>query len=187
MYLFPAFASGTVPINYIAPLFKYAEYTVDDGQYNWQLLQHFRKRFSFGSSKIEYRDTGPSDSIGVSLKTENVFRVCIAWYKHERGWENSRQLCKPETKSRVCITVENSPNASSVYIMLCKHRKKVFYCFYKINFTRKDAKLFLWHWLKEKFLPVAKSCALSLARVVSSCFAKGCFPKYGLFSLKMSA
>ena len=30
--------------------------------------------------------------------------VCIAWYKHERGWENSRQLCKPETKSRVCIT-----------------------------------------------------------------------------------
>ena len=139
MYLFPAFASGTVPINYIAPLFKYAEYTVDDGQYNWQLLQHFRKRFSFGSSKIEYRDTGPSDSIGVSFKTENVFRVCIAWYKHERGWENSRQLCKPETKSRVCITVENSPNASSVYIRLCKHRKKVFYCFYKINFPRKDA------------------------------------------------
>ena len=46
----------------------------------------------------------------------NVFRVCIAWYKHERGWENSRHLCKPETKSRVCITVENSPNPSSVYI-----------------------------------------------------------------------
>ena len=23
------------------------------------------------------------------------FRVCIAWYKHSRGWENSRQLCKP--------------------------------------------------------------------------------------------
>ena len=23
-----------------------------------------------------------------------------AWYKHERGWENSRQLCKSETKSR---------------------------------------------------------------------------------------
>ena len=30
--------------------------------------------------------------------------VCISWYKHSRGWENSRQLCKPETKSRVCIT-----------------------------------------------------------------------------------
>ena len=113
--------------------------------------------------------------------------ICIAWYEHERGWENSRQLCKPETKSRVCITVENSPNASSVDIRLCKHRKKVFYCFYKINFPRKNAKLFVWHWLKEKFLPVAKSCPRSLARVISSCFAKRCFPKYGFFSLKMSA
>ena len=109
------------------------------------------------------------------------FRVYIAWYKHERGWENSRQLCKPETKSRVCITVENSLNASSVYIRLCKHRKNVFYGFYKINFPRKNAKLFVWHWLKEKFLPVAKSCPRSLARVISSCFAKRCFPKYGLF------
>ena len=70
-------------------------------------------------------------------------------YKHERGWENSRQLCKPETKSRVCITVENSPNASSAYIRLCKHRKRVFYCFYKITFPRKNAKLFVRHWLKE--------------------------------------
>ena len=50
--------------------------------------------------------------------------VCIAWYKHERGWENSRQLCKPETKSRVCITVSNSPNPSRVYIRLCKHGKR---------------------------------------------------------------
>ena len=60
-----------------------------------------------------------------------------------RGWENSRQLCKPDTKSRVRITVENSPNTSSVYIRLCKHRKKVFYCFYKITFPRKKAKLFV--------------------------------------------
>ena len=29
--------------------------------------------------------------------------VCIAWYKHSRGWENSRQLCNPSTSSRVCI------------------------------------------------------------------------------------
>ena len=28
---------------------------------------------------------------------KNVFRVCIAWYKHKGGWENSRQLCKPST------------------------------------------------------------------------------------------
>ena len=75
----------------------------------------------------------------------NVFCVCIAWFKHERGWENSRQLCKPETKSRVCITVESSPNPSSVYMRLCKHRKKVFYCLYKITSSknynaRKDKK-----------------------------------------------
>ena len=44
--------------------------------------------------------------------------VCIAWYKHSRRWENSRQLCKPET------TVSNSPNPSRVYIRLCKHGKR---------------------------------------------------------------
>ena len=69
-----------------------------------------------------------------------IIGICIAWYKHERGWENSRQLYKPETKSRVCITVENSPNPSSVYIRQCKHRKKVFYYFYKITFLRKKRK-----------------------------------------------
>ena len=37
--------------------------------------------------------------------------------------------------SRVSITVKNSPNTPSVYIRLCKHRKKVFHCFYKINFN----------------------------------------------------
>ena len=31
------------------------------------------------------------------------------------SWENSRQLCKPERQSRVCITVENSPNPPSYY------------------------------------------------------------------------
>ena len=118
----------------------------------------------------------------------NVFRVCIAWYKHERCWENSRQLCKPETKERICITVENSRNTSSVYIRLCKHRKNVFYCFYKITLPRKKLKnSLLRHWLKQKFLPVPKSWIQSLARVISSCFAKRCFPKYGFFSLKMSA
>ena len=107
--------------------------------------------------------------------------VCIAWYKHSRRWENSRQLCKPSTSSRVCITVSNSPNPSRVYIRLCKHRKKVFYCFYKMTIPRKNAKLFVRHWLKEKFLPVAKSCPRSLARVITSCFAKRCFAKYGFF------
>ena len=58
--------------------------------------------------------------LSANYEIENVSRVCIAWYKHERGWENSGR------------TVENSPNPSNVYIRLCKHRKKVFYCFYKI-------------------------------------------------------
>ena len=34
------------------------------------------------------------------------------------------------------ITVENSPNPSRVYIKLCKHRKKVFYCFYKTTSSK---------------------------------------------------
>ena len=50
--------------------------------------------------------------------------VCIAWYKHWRRRDNSRQLCKPSTSSRVCITVSNSPNSSRVYIRLCKHGKR---------------------------------------------------------------
>jgi len=44
----------------------------------------------------------------------NFFRVYIASSKHEEGLENSSQLCKPETTSRVCITFENSANPPSV-------------------------------------------------------------------------
>ena len=109
---------------------------------------------------IGLNDSHSKLKILVIKAIENVFRVCIAWYIHERGWENSRQLCEPETKSRVCITVENSPNASSVYIRVCKLRKNVFDCFCKITFPRKKGKIFVWLWLKEKFLvPVStKSC-----------------------------
>ena len=68
--------------------------------------------------------------------------------KTPEGCENLRQLCKPEMKSSVCITVLNSPNPSSVYIRLCKHGKKVFYCFYKITSSKnynveKDFKKFI--------------------------------------------
>ena len=31
--------------------------------------------------------------------------ACIAWYKHSRGWENSWQLCEPETRYRVWFLV----------------------------------------------------------------------------------
>ena len=33
---------------------------------------------------------------------ETFFCVCIAWYKHENGWENSGQLCKPLRVCREC-------------------------------------------------------------------------------------
>ena len=29
--------------------------------------------------------------------------ICIAWYKHSKGWENSRQLWKRSTSPRICI------------------------------------------------------------------------------------
>ena len=47
--------------------------------------------------------------------------VCIAWYKHSRGWENSWQKCKPLTSSRFYIPVLN---LSHFYLRLCKHRKR---------------------------------------------------------------
>ena len=69
-----------------------------------------RERVTFPLRKLTiviYPQWGHPETMSVILKAiENVFRVCIAWYKHERGWENSRQLCKPETNSRV--PVENS-------------------------------------------------------------------------------
>ena len=48
------------------------------------------------------------------------------------SWENSRQLCKPETQSRVCITVSNSLNSPECIDEAMETRQKVFYCFYKI-------------------------------------------------------
>ena len=63
--------------------------------------------------------------------------VCISWYKHSRGWENSRQLCKPSTSSRVCITVSNSPNPSRIYIRLWKHGKH----FLLLNFNTLQAQI----------------------------------------------
>ena len=57
--------------------------------------------------------------------------VCIALYKHSRRWENSRQLYKSSTLSRVCISVSNSLNPSRVYVRRCKSRKR----FLVLNFN----------------------------------------------------
>ena len=74
-------------------------------------------RFSFVSSFLSY------------LSIEHFFHVCIASSKHEEGWENSRQLYKPERS--FCITSENSPNPRLFrwgYVTM----EKVLYCFHKI-------------------------------------------------------
>ena len=67
--------------------------------------------------------------------------VWVAWYKHERHWENSRQLCKPST---------NSPNPSRVYIRLCKHGK----CFLLLKCNQKSME----HWDVIRGLPWEISC-----------------------------
>ena len=72
-----------------------------------------QESFTFFSGKLFYKS-----------KRKLFSYVCISWYKHSRGWENSQQLCKPSTSSRVCITVSISPNPSCVYIRLCKHGKR---------------------------------------------------------------
>lgn len=36
-----------------------------------------------------------SDSFLSIFNQQKTFPVCIAWYKHEWGWENSRQFYKP--------------------------------------------------------------------------------------------
>ena len=61
----------------------------------------------------------------------------------------------------------------SGYVDYVNTEKKIFYCLYKLTLPRKKQQnSLLWHWLKEKFLQVAKSCTRNLARIISSCFAK---------------
>ena len=123
----------------------------------------------------------------INLTIDNVFRVCIGWCKHETGWENSRQLCKPQTKSRVCTTVSNSPNPSHVYIRLCKRRKKRFYCFYKITSPRKNAKLFFMAMIKREILTSRKVLYTKSCTRNQFLFCQKMLSKIRFFSLKMSA
>ena len=87
--------------------------------------------------RISHIHLNSSMELSLDLSNRKRFHICIAWCKHARSWENSRQLCKPVMKSRVCITVENFPNNWSVDIRLCKHRKKFSYCFHKITMLEK--------------------------------------------------
>ena len=87
------------------------------------------------------------------IRSQQTFTWGDKWLSNR---QTDRQLCKPETKSRVRVTVENSPNPSSVYIRQCKHRKKVFYYFYKITFPRKNAKFFVMAMIKRDILTSRK-------------------------------
>ena len=83
-----------------------------------------------------------------------------------------RSLCYYLTSSRVCITIKNSPNPSSIYIRLCKHRKKVLYCFYKITFPRKKNNSLFRLLIKREILTSREVLYTKLnVRVISSCFA----------------
>ena len=51
------------------------------------ILSDFSKTFSQFQGKLKH-----NCEVKNILAMENVFRVCIAWYKHERGWENSSSV-----------------------------------------------------------------------------------------------
>ena len=57
-------------------------------------------------------------SVKYFIKAVEAVSLClhIISSKHSGSWRNSRQLCKPSTAPRVCITVENSPNSPRVYL-----------------------------------------------------------------------
>ena len=74
---------------------------------------------------------------------ENVFHVCMAWYKHDGWWENLRQLYKPETKK-----VSGLHNCREFFPPLeCKN---------KITFPRKHTKLFVMALIKREILTSCK-------------------------------
>ena len=80
------------------------------------------------------------------------------------------------------MTVENSRNPLSVYIRICKHRKNVFYCFYKITFPRKKSKtLLLRALIKREILTSREVLYTKLVRVISLCFAKKMLSKIRVF------
>ena len=70
--------------------------------------------------------------VGPFLSNRNVFRVVIAFF-------NTRWVGR--IRDSYSNPRRNAPNPSSVYIRLCKYRKKVFHCFCKLTFLRKNAKL----------------------------------------------
>ena len=107
---------------------------------------------------------------------KSVWATVVSWYQLS---ETKTCLYSMNMTSRVCITVSNSPNPFSVHIRsvyqaICKHRKKVLYCFYKITFPRKNAKLFVMALIKREIL---------ISRKVL--YTKSCMRNQFLFCKKM--
>ena len=79
------------------------------------------------SASFENQDNGVCMAMYVYvqlyLSTENVFCLHSSIKTREGLGEFETAIQTRDDSSRVCITVENSPNASSVYSRPCKHRK----------------------------------------------------------------
>ena len=88
----------------------------------------------------DYQD-GPFNRLWKTPRTARIscWFVCEHFFRfyidrliwHVGDSKNSRQLCKPETQSKVCITLENSSKPPGVQMRLCKQGKET-YCYFKI-------------------------------------------------------
>ena len=86
--------------------------------------------------------------------------------RRSRGLHNCREFSQP----------------SSIYIRICKHRKNVFFCFYKITFPRKKTKTPLFKALiKREILTSREVLYAKLVREISLCFAKKMLSKIRVF------
>ena len=75
------------------------------------------------------------------------------------------------------------PNPSTVSIRICKHRKKVFYCFFKKNFQERKSKTILFRALiKTEIFTSRELLYTKLVRVISPpCFAEKMLCKIRVF------
>ena len=101
------------------------------------LFVHWEPQQILTRLNTKYRANLVKARVNVQVTLLHIYWVCqYKLFFISEGWEGFTE----PSNSRVCITVENSPNPLSVYISLCKHRKKVFCCFYKITLPRKNSK-----------------------------------------------
>ena len=102
-----------------------------------------------------------------------------------KQWKPFSVFAKPDINSRGVGRIRDSyENPRRSQPLQCLYqalqiRKKVFYCFYKLTFPRKNPKLFVMALIKRGNHTSHAESVIVLQ--------KRCFPKYGFFSLKISA